>query len=122
MSAKFTYADLEYLESMSMGSNEMIVEMIDLFVAQSDEMIDDINQHFQNDDFENLKKTLHKLKSSANLFQISELVDIIIDFESKNKDNFNKETLSTLVREIVKIVLTAKEQLGIEKARLVEKH
>jgi HPt (histidine-containing phosphotransfer) domain-containing protein len=109
---------LDYLYEMGGDDVSFIVEMIDLFVVQSDEIIGDINKHLQNDDLENLKKTLHKLKSSANLFQITELVDIIIDFESKQA--FSKVALSALVKDIVNIVLTAKEQLVVEKALLVK--
>ena len=65
MSAKFTYADLEYLESMSMGSNEMIVEMIDLFIEQIPEFTDGLAAHLSETDFPALGALAHKAKSSV---------------------------------------------------------
>jgi len=64
MSQKFTYADLEYLESMSLG-NEMIAEMIDLFVQQVPEFTEGLTSLLANGDYPALGALAHKAKSSA---------------------------------------------------------
>ena len=109
---------LDYLYEMGGEDVSFIIEMIDLFLAQSDEVINEINQQVQNKDIEGLKRTLHKLKSTANLFQITDLIEVILAFELNNKEPQNEDTLSVMMNEIIEILLTAKKQLGEEKTKL----
>ena len=65
MAGQFTYADLTYLESMSMGSQEMVNEMIQIFLDQIPEFTGGIKDNLDKKDFIALGALAHKAKSSV---------------------------------------------------------
>ncbi len=112
MSAKFTYADLEYLESMSMGSNEMIVEMIDLFIEQIPEFTDGLAAHLSEADFAALGAMAHKAKSSVAVMGMNNLANDLKQLELSAKAGEDQETYPALVNRFIEQVKLTGEELG----------
>ena len=73
MEENFTHANLTYLRSMSAGSNELIKEMIEIFLTQVPGFIEDMNQHLENKEYEKLGALAHKAKSSVTVMGMDEL-------------------------------------------------
>ena len=110
MAGKFTYADLSYLESMSMGSNDLIVEMIQIFVDQLPEFTGGLKEHLNNRDFPALGALAHKAKSSVAVMGMEALAADLKKLELSAKASADQETYPVLVdRFIEQVTITAAE-------------
>ncbi|MBT3207191.1 MAG: hypothetical protein HN704_16580 [Bacteroidetes bacterium] len=58
--AKYNYVDLTYLESMSDGSKDIIVEMVDIFKSQIPEFIENMNTFLETKQYDSLASKSHK--------------------------------------------------------------
>jgi len=112
MAGKFTYADLTYLESMSMGSNEMIVEMIQLFIDQLPEFTEGMTQHLGNGDFTALGALAHKAKSSVAVMGMESLAGDLKTLELSAKAGTDQEQYPLLVSRFIEQVTLTGSELG----------
>jgi len=110
MAVKFTYADLTYLESMSMGTNELIVEMINLFIDQLPEFTGGLAEHLNSKDYTALGALAHKAKSSVAVMGMDSLALDLKTLEISAKAGKDPELYPLLVdRFIEQVTLTATE-------------
>ncbi len=110
MSTKFTFADLAYLESMSMGSNELIIEMIQIFIDQLPEFTEGLADHLKSKDYKALGALAHKAKSSVAVMGMNSLADDLKTLEINTKAGTGADQYPTLVnRFIEQVTLTAAE-------------
>jgi HPt (histidine-containing phosphotransfer) domain-containing protein len=110
MAGKFTYADLTYLESMSMGSNDLIVEMIQIFVDQLPEFTDGLAAHLRSGDFIALGALAHKAKSSVAVMGMESLATDLKTLELSAKAGTDPEFYPVLVdRFIEQVTVTGAE-------------
>jgi HPt (histidine-containing phosphotransfer) domain-containing protein len=58
-------ADLTYLLSMADGNNELMLEIIDIFVVQVEEFWIEMQDLFDKKDYDSLGKLAHKAKTSV---------------------------------------------------------
>ena len=111
MAGKFTYADLTYLESMSMGSNEMIVEMIQIFIEQLPEFTEGLSEHLNNKDYLALGAMAHKAKSSVAVMGMSALATDLKTLELSAKAGTDIDTYPVLVNRFIEQVTLTGQQL-----------
>jgi len=104
MATKFTYADLTYLESMSMGSNDLIIEMIQLFVEQIPEFTEGLTAHLQNGDYTALGALAHKAKSSVAVMGMESLATDLKTLELSAKAGKDPELYPVLVSRFIEQV------------------
>jgi HPt (histidine-containing phosphotransfer) domain-containing protein len=110
MAGKFTFADLAYLESMSMGSNEMIVEMIQLFIDQLPEFTEGLAEHLKNKEYIALGALAHKAKSSVAVMGMDALAHDLKTLELSAKAGENPENYPILVQRFIEqVTLTGSE-------------
>jgi HPt (histidine-containing phosphotransfer) domain-containing protein len=110
MASKFTYADLEYLESMSVG-NDMIADMIDLFVQQISEFSEGLTTHLTSGDLTALGALAHKAKSSVAVMGMNSLANDLKILESTTKAGEEKENYPVLVNRCIDQVSVTAEEL-----------
>lgn len=116
MAGKFTFADLTYLESMSMGSNELIIEMVQIFIDQLPEFTEGLTAHLQNGDFMALGALAHKAKSSVAVMGMESLATDLKTLELSAKAGKDQELYPILVnRFIEQVTLTGAELLAYTK-------
>ena len=65
MSEDFHYTDLSYLEEISGGDQSFINEIIELFVKQMPESVENMREALKNNDPVTIGETAHKAKPSA---------------------------------------------------------
>ncbi|NBC83163.1 MAG: hypothetical protein GVY19_07250 [Bacteroidetes bacterium] len=65
--------ELTYLKEMSGGNKELALEMIDIFISQVKEFSVSMQEHYDNQKFENLGKLAHKAKSSISIMGLEDL-------------------------------------------------
>ncbi|MFA6125830.1 MAG: Hpt domain-containing protein [Bacteroidales bacterium] len=117
MAEKFTYADLTYLESMSMGSNELIIEMIQIFIDQLPEFTEGLQAHLANKDYAALGALAHKAKSSVAIMGMDALATDLKTLELNAKAGIDIETYPVLVdRFIDQVTLTGSELASFSKS------
>jgi HPt (histidine-containing phosphotransfer) domain-containing protein len=110
MAGKFTYADLTYLESMSMGSNDLIVEMIQIFIDQLPEFTEGLTAHLKNGDLLALGALAHKAKSSVAVMGMGSLTSDLKTLELAAKAGKDPEMYPILVKRFIEqVTLTGAE-------------
>ena len=67
------YTNLTYLESITEGDSAIIQEMIDLFILQVPEFIENLNRCLRDGNYVELGKEAHKAKSSVMIMGMDEL-------------------------------------------------
>lgn len=97
MANQFTYADLTYLESMSMGDQEMVNEMIQIFLDQIPEFTNGLKDHYDKGDYIALGALAHKAKSSVAVMGMDALTVILKDLELKAKASIEIDSYSNLI-------------------------
>ncbi len=111
MSRQFSFADLSYLESMSMGSQEMINEMIDIFIDQIPEFTEGLQEHLTNKDYIALGALAHKAKSSVAVMGMNELANVLKDLELKAKVGEDVDSYPAMIQIFLDQVLKTEEEL-----------
>ena len=110
MAGKFTYADLTYLESMSMGSNELIVEMIQIFVDQLPEFTEGLIEHLKSGNYPALGALAHKAKSSVAVMGMDSLAADLKTLELSARAGTDTESYPVLVNRFIdEVLLTGTE-------------
>jgi HPt (histidine-containing phosphotransfer) domain-containing protein len=112
MGTKFTYADLGYLESMAMGSNEMIVEMIDLFIEQLPEFTEGMTSLNAKSDFVALGALAHKAKSSVAVMGMNDLANELKQLELAAKSGDNPDSYGPIIEQFINEVNVTARELG----------
>ena len=102
MANQFTYANLGYLESMSMGSDEMVNEMIQIFLDQIPEFTEGLADLLNQKDFIALGALAHKAKSSVAVMGMDDLASKLKDLELKAKAGEDQASYPALVDEFLK--------------------
>lgn len=87
--------NLDYLRSMSNGSPELIIELIDIFNDQVIEFAETMQDNLNDKDYDALERIAHKAKSTVAIMGMTELTSKLKDLEMKAKklediDTFQK--------------------------------
>ncbi|MDP4266286.1 MAG: Hpt domain-containing protein [Bacteroidota bacterium] len=101
MTEKKMTLDLTYLKTMSDGSHEFELEMLNMIIEQIPEAILRINELLAQKDWDMIRALAHKLKSSVGIFGLNELKDILIMIEKLVLDNGNMEEMPGMVNDLI---------------------
>lgn len=77
----FQFIDMTYLEEMSGGKKELIVEMISIFKKQVPDFIDTMRVYVKEENWKALGKISHKAKASAAIMGMNQLAADLKAFE-----------------------------------------
>ncbi|MBN2806647.1 MAG: Hpt domain-containing protein [Prolixibacteraceae bacterium] len=67
------YTDLSYLKEITGGEKSIVVEMVEMFIAQVDEFKTNMSQYLNDKNWIDLGKEAHKAKSSVLIVGMEEL-------------------------------------------------
>lgn len=109
------YVDLTYLKLLSNGSNEFICEMIDVFMAQIPEGLDEMDKHWNVKDWKSLHRAAHRMKPSFSFMGIKELENDIILIDEYSATETNINLLPPLISKLKRVCSIALQELKIEK-------
>lgn len=103
--------DMSFLDEMACGDSEFKKDMIDLFVEKIPNQSAQLEEAFQKEDYENVNKLAHNMKSSMDIFMLQDLSNCLsIIEEEASKGAFTAETLEKInifscgIEEVVKIL------------------
>jgi CheY-like chemotaxis protein len=106
--------NLERLKVIAAGDQEFIQKMIQLFLSQSVENIEKINDAVHSGDLDKLKGVAHKMKPSVNILGISAVTNIILKIEGLNAEAGTTDILQ-LTEHLTSLLNTVCEDLKNKK-------
>lgn len=92
--------DLTYLEEVTGGSSEMIVEMLKLFLNDTPDQLSSIERNVKNKDWEGIRAEAHKLKPTFQYVGLSKSHLEIAEVESKARNKEDLESILQLVHSV----------------------
>lgn len=78
--------DLSYLKKMTDGNPDLIKELVDIFISQADEYTQEMKELHTRSDWQALSRLAHKAKSSVAIMGMTELAEMLKDFEILARD------------------------------------
>ena len=111
--------DLSYLEDMSGGDTEFMIEVIEMFQASAPGSVQKVMVDLKNGNFQQLRASVHKLKPSVQMLGHTELYELAACIEERcaEQDNNAADKDSDLHDNIIKfcketnVLLRALEQV-----------
>jgi HPt (histidine-containing phosphotransfer) domain-containing protein len=92
------YTDLNYLSTITEGNKQIMREMIEMFVVQVPEFIENLQNCYQTRQFDALGREAHKAKSSLQIMGMSDLVREMKIFQLKTMDGRDVESYPVHIR------------------------
>jgi len=89
--------NLDYLKEMSAGNKTLMVEMIDIFKNQVVDFFSEMNNLYENKEYEKLGRLAHKAKSSISIMGLNDLATELKTFELKAKKGADTNTYPTFI-------------------------
>lgn len=112
---------LDYIREMASGDEKFIVDMIDLFLKQMNEVSTELCNAIERKNFNDFFGIIHKLKSSANLFQINNVVNLIVNFEQQKNIEIPIEKFKVFNSSLEELISKAVIELISEKELILKK-
>lgn len=107
--------DLTNLNEMLGGDKKAVLQMVKIFLQATPESLSELNKCFQKDDLQGVSKLAHKLKSSVDIFAITDIKQDIRRLENITRDNVSLDEVPDLVEKINKILSATLKQVETEK-------
>jgi HPt (histidine-containing phosphotransfer) domain-containing protein len=106
--------DLTYLKEISMGDKDMIVEMINVFLEEYDDALDDMDQLHDRENWEKLRARAHKFKPNLAYMGISVGTKRIEELEQHAKKNNAELAIESKLTALKSICDRASQELRQE--------
>ena len=101
--------DLKYLQQMTGNDSDMMKEMIELFLHQLAELRVDMNSLMESQDWFELSRLAHKIKSSALVMGVEQMAQVMKELElmaKEGKDTEKYPDYITRLNEMIEITET----------------
>lgn len=92
--------DIEKMLSLYNGNQQMVTNMIKLFIEHTPQSIKQINTLYHKGDLEGVGANLHKIKPALSMMGMAELDSKVREAESNIKKSENLDSMSNLIRDI----------------------
>ncbi len=92
--------DLSYLEEITGGDNEIMLEMIDIFLTESETAIQELRQIYEQKDWAALGAQAHKLKPTLLYVGLKEIHEITQKLEKNAKQGTMTEHFDEWIQQI----------------------
>ncbi|HVB02861.1 MAG TPA: PAS domain S-box protein [Chitinophagaceae bacterium] len=113
--------NLSYLEEM--GDDEYLLEILDIFLNTTPNMLEEIRESIGAKDWDNVYQKAHRLKTSIGILQITYMVDIINNMENSSRNRSNLDQLPGLINSCIDYYSHIKIALEQEKQKVgLNKH
>jgi HPt (histidine-containing phosphotransfer) domain-containing protein len=112
--------DLSYLEEVSGGNNEFIIEMIDLFLAQTPGHIDELLAAVSAMDWKKIAELAHKVKPTLAFMGVESVKEVMAEIESNGRNEENYEDIVVKINQLQEVFTTIYAKLEIKKQELLQ--
>lgn len=110
--------DLTNLNEMLGGDKKAILQMVKIFLQATPDSLSELNKCYQKNDLQGVSKLAHKLKSSVDIFSVTEIKQDIRRLEIITRDNVSIDEVPQLVENINTILDQTLSQVEDEKDKL----
>lgn len=110
--------DLNYLRDISTGDDQMIIEMIEVFLEGYREALSEMRELNENENWEELRARAHKFKPNLAYMGISKGTEQILKLEEQAKNNDPNINIGTTLTELSNICEEASSELQLELQKL----
>lgn len=93
----YKFINPEYLDSVSGGDPDIILEIVTMFREQSLEITREMRSHYQNGNWKSLGALAHKAKSSVEIMGMSNLGSMLRTWEFQAKEGKNTELYDSYI-------------------------
>jgi HPt (histidine-containing phosphotransfer) domain-containing protein len=93
----YKFINTEYLETVSGGDKETIMELYIIFRDQVIEIVGEMRSYYEKGDYHSLGMLAHKAKSSVAIFGMNDLAIMLKTFELEGKVGANKENYTSYI-------------------------
>lgn len=108
----FKHINLDYLNEMSDGSQDLVRDLINMFIKQVPVFSEQLDVCYKNGDYVSLGKLAHKIKSSVAMMGIMELTSDMKTLEMIAKDGIDVEKYSVYISKFKEISSEAVNELN----------
>lgn len=92
--------DLSYLEDITGGDKEMMLEMLNLFIEDIPSQVEKIREAVEKKNMKTLRAESHKLKPTLQYVGLNEMYEVIKRLEAIGKSNEYSNEADTLAQEL----------------------
>lgn len=110
--------DLTNLNEMLGGDKKAILQMVKIFLQATPESLNELNKCYDKNDMQGVSKLSHKLKSSVDIFSVTDIKQDIRRLENITRENVSLDEVPTLVKRINDILSQTISQVEEEKDKL----
>lgn len=110
--------DLTNLNEMLGGDKKAILQMVKIFLQATPESLNELNKCYDKNDMQGVSKLSHKLKSSVDIFSVTDIKQDIRRLENITRENVSLDEVPTLVKRINDILSQTISQVEDEKDKL----
>lgn len=111
--------DLSYLSEVASGNNEFIVEMIDIFLAQTPGHVNELNTAIQAKDWKKIAEIAHKIKPTLAFMGVESAREVMAEIEKDARNEENYEGIVTKINKMEDVFKTIFSKLEIKKQELL---
>jgi HPt (histidine-containing phosphotransfer) domain-containing protein len=112
------YINLDYINSITEGNDELFSELSNIFISQMNEVVSILESALNDKDSNTIKQAAHKIKSSLRTFGVEDLANKFEGIELQKEiifdDNFT-EVIKDLIAEANNVVSELEEYLMTQK-------
>ena len=109
------HIDLTYLKELSNGSNEFMLQMINLFIATMPQMVADLETYLIAENWPSIRTTAHKMKPSVSFMGLKEIETDIALLESYAAEKVHLDRLPEMISKIKAISFLGIAELELQK-------
>lgn len=103
--------NLDMLRELVGDDENEIKELVNMFIELTPETLSELNNHFENKNYDGVGSAAHKLKSTIKLWDITEIKNEIVMIELNAKNNENLDKLPFLIEKLNKVITEVIAQL-----------
>lgn len=113
--------DLSYLNEVSSGNSEFIIEMIDIFMQQTPVYVQQLTDAIAKKDWTAIAQVAHKIKPTLGFMGIDSARDIMVQIENDARNQENYESIVFNFTQSSDVFSTVYSKLEEIKKELLEK-
>lgn len=92
--------DLSYLEEITGGDNEMMLEMLDLFISDIPTHVQNIRSYANDGKLIEMGKEAHKVKPTMQYIGLGDMLELVKTLETYGKNEESDKDIDSLVSQL----------------------
>lgn len=110
--------DLSYLKDVASGSDEFMIDMIDLFLDQTPAYFEQLEQFISEENWSKVADIAHKIKPTLAFMGVDSARESMAEIEQTARNLINLETISPAFQKLKEMSVQLYKQLAEVKASL----